>query len=87
MQNNKPISFSKILFFKIRTVSYGRSVDLYLPSNIYLFQKKAQNMFKFNNKDTKTTSDVVLVSLLLTLNMFYTFSSASVVDFKQVNIC
>ena len=27
-------------------------------------------MFKVNNKDTRTTPDVVLVSLLLTLNIF-----------------
>ena len=28
-----------------------------------------------------------MVFLLLTLNIFYTFSSDSVVDFKQVNAC
>ena len=37
---------------------------------------KVGNMFKVNNKDTRTTpvtSSVVLVSLLLTLNIFYTY--------------
>ena len=40
-------------------------------------------MLKVNNKDT---SDVVLVSLLLTLNIFHTFFfSVSIVNFVQVN--
>ena len=37
---------------------------------------KVWNMFKVNNKDTKTMpllSGIVLVSLMLTLNMFHTF--------------
>ena len=56
------------------------------PAGIYLLKvnnrntrKKVWNMFKVNNKDTKTTphqndaNGVVLVSLLLTLNIFHTF--------------
>ena len=40
-----------------------------------------QGMFEVNNKD------VVLVSLLLTLNIFHTlFSSISIVNFEQVNV-
>ena len=35
------------------------------------------NIFKVNNKDTKTT--------LMTSNMFYIFSSVFIVDFEQVN--
>ena len=42
-------------------------------------------MFKVNNKDTRTTPGVVLVSLLLTLNIFHTLFSVSIVDFEQVN--
>ena len=42
-------------------------------------------MFKVNNKDR--TTDAVLVSLLLPLNVFKTFSSASIADFEQVNVC
>ena len=40
-------------------------------------------MFKVKNKDT---SDVVLVFLFLTLGIFHTFSSFSVVDYEQVNV-
>ena len=39
-------------------------------ANIYLFK----------------VSDVVLVFLLLTLNIFHTFSSASMVDFEKVKV-
>ena len=50
-------------------------------------------MFKVNNRNIrkrwiKTPEDVVdavLVFLLLTLNIFHTFSSVSIVDFQQVN--
>ena len=40
----------------------------------FFFQSKLWNMFKFNSKDTRTTplAPFVLVSLLLTLNIFYT---------------
>ena len=30
--------------------------------------------------------DVVLVFLLLTLNIFYTFSGVAIADFEQVNV-
>ena len=39
-------------------------------------------MFKVNNKDA---IGIVLVSLLLTLNILYTFSCVSMVNFEQVN--
>ena len=43
-------------------------------------------MFKVNNKDTRATTGVVLVSLLLTLNIFHTlFYSVPIVNFEQVN--
>ena len=42
-------------------------------------------MFKVNNIDTRTTPDVVLVSLLLTLNIFHTLSSVPIVNFEHVN--
>ena len=38
-------------------------------------------MFKVNNKDTNS---VVLVSLLLTLNIFHICSSVSIVKFERV---
>ena len=34
----------------------------------------------------KASLDVVVVFLLLTLNMFHTFSGVCVVDFEQVNV-
>ena len=47
-------------------------------------------MFKVNNTNTPKkvfcVNDVVLVFLQLTLNMFRTFSSVSIVDFEQVNV-
>ena len=43
-------------------------------------------MFKVNNKDTRTTPGVILVSLLLTLNIFHTlFFSVSIVNFEHLN--
>ena len=39
-------------------------------------------MFKVNNK----IIDVVFVFLLLTFNMFHTFSSVSTFEFEQVNV-
>ena len=44
-------------------------------------------MFKVNDKEIRTTRQkdgVVLMSLLLTLNIFHTFSSASIVNFEHV---
>ena len=47
------------------------------------------NMFEVNNKDTRmrpmVSNDVVLASLLLTLNIFAHFSSVSIVNFEQIN--
>ena len=40
-------------------------------------------MFKINNRDTRTTS---LTYLFSTLNIFYTFFSVSIFEFKQVNL-
>ena len=34
----------------------------------------------------KNVSDVILVFLLLTLNIFHTFSSISIVDFERINV-
>ena len=46
-------------------------------------------LFKVNNRNTRKryelSSNIVLVSLLLTLNTFYTSSNVSIVDFEQVN--
>ena len=43
-------------------------------------------MFNVNNINvTRLTSDVFLVSLLLTLNIFHIFSGVFIVVFEQVN--
>ena len=47
-------------------------------------------MFKVNNKDIRTTSlrrYVVLMPLLLILNVFHIFSTASIVNYEQVSVC
>ena len=42
-------------------------------------------MFKVNNKATRTTQGIVLVSLLLILNIFHTLFQCIFVTFEQVN--
>ena len=45
-------------------------------------------MLKVNNKNTRTKSMTsVPVFLLLALNAFTPFSSDSIIEFEQVNIC
>ena len=60
------------------------------PTNICLFKvnkNKVWNVFKVNNKDTRTTS-VMLFYLYCFLWTYFTFfSSVSIVDFELVNIC
>ena len=48
-------------------------------------EQGVKDMFKINIKDSRTTPGVVLVSLMLTLNIFHTFSSVSIVNFELVN--
>ena len=43
-------------------------------------------MVKVNNKNCRTTPDVVVASLLLTLNTIHIFSIVSI-DFELVNVC
>ena len=42
-------------------------------------------MLKVNNKDTRTTPGVVLVSLLLTLNIFWRRSCIFLVNFEHIS--
>ena len=64
-----------------------------LAANIYLFKVNNRNIRKncevcsklAIQKHQNDAIDFVLVFLLLTLNIFHTFSSASTVDFEQVN--
>ena len=62
------------------------------PAGICLFKvnngniRTVWNLFKVDNKNTSTTSDVVLMSILLTLRVDFThYSNVFIVDFKQVN--
>ena len=43
-------------------------------------------MFKVNNRDTRTIINVIMMSLLLTLNIFGIFSSVSVIEFGPVGM-
>ena len=48
-------------------------------ANIYLFKVNKKN-------PTRMALDVSLIFLLLTLNIFHTFYSVSIVGFEQVNV-
>ena len=74
-----------------KSQNFTRNMTRNCPANIQIqqqkYQKKFRNMFKVNNKNYKNNvNDVLLVFLLLTLNVFHTFFSVSIVDFKQVNV-
>ena len=63
------------------------------PANLYLFKVKNKNTrkrceicLKLTIKHQNDVIDVNLAFLLLTLNIFPTFSSVSIVDFEQVNV-
>ena len=49
------------------------SKHLFVESQQQKHQKMVWNKFKVNNEDTRTISNVVQVSLLLTLNTFHIF--------------
>ena len=64
-------------------------------ANIFLFKVNNRNTRKrceicskltIKTPERRDVTGVVLVFLLLTLNIFHTFSSVSIVDFKKVNI-
>ena len=64
------------------------------PASIYLFKVSNRNSRKRPDIYSKLTMryqkdviEVVLVSSLLYLNYFKSFSSFPIVDFEQVNIC
>ena len=48
---------------------------------------KYTDMSKVNFQEYSVKDMLVKVSFLLTLNIFYTFSSVSIVCFEQVNVC
>ena len=59
-----------------------------LPVGIYLLKGKNRNtrtrLLRVNNKDTRKTPVVVLMSLLLTLKYFTPCSSVSIVNFEHL---
>ena len=62
---------TKMYFFKVNNRKTSR--------------KRCVNIVKVNNKNIRTT-DVVLIFLLLTLNIFHTFICFFILDFEQVNV-
>ena len=87
----RSITGSFLIFFFSFSARQG---DKYIPSNLAIeqaltsqqtFTCEMWNVFEINNKDTKNDLiEVVLLSLLLTLNIFHTFSSVSIVHFEQI---
>ena len=64
------------------------------PTDIYLFKinngntrKRCEIRLKWTIMTPNNVNGVVLMSLLLTLNIFYTFFSVFIVYFEQVNVC
>ena len=60
----------KVVSIAIWKTYHGR--HLLAQSQYCKHQINVQNIFKVNNKHTRTKSEVVLVSLLLHLNIFHT---------------
>ena len=61
--------------------------DICVPAGVYLFKvsnRKVWNMFKVNNKDTRTTSYHIETSLLICGTNQCTGCSVSIVDFEHV---
>ena len=63
------------------------------PANIYLFKvnnrsvrQRCEICFTLTIKTPEHVSDVVLVFLLLTLNIFHTYFNVYIVVFEQVNV-
>ena len=57
----------------------------YSKSTIETLEKDVKYVQSQQYKHQNDATDVVLVFLLLTLNIFHTFFSVSYVDFEQVN--
>ena len=69
-------------YFTCRILSYNLSV---LSWTLFPIQTFTCSKSTVETLEERVKKDVVLVFLLLTLNIFYTFSSVSVDDFEQVN--
>ena len=55
-------------------------------ASISLFRKRCKICSKLLIRHQSDVNDVILLSFLLTLNIFRTFYSVSIVDFEQINV-
>ena len=82
----------KILYYRITWIVRSYVIYVY-PPNKYMLKVKNGNTrkkYKIQSKLTITPPEHVInfvLSLLLTLKIFYTFFNISIIDFEQVNIC
>ena len=61
-------------------------IQLKFSCSIETLEKKCEICSKLTIKHQNNVIDVILMFLLLTMNIFHTFSSVSIVDFEQVNV-
>ena len=95
--SNGTTSFKTIPSFEFTYISCICYIRLFSPISVLTkkMSRRKKSLYKIISKsihvDTANiylfkVSDVVLVFLLLTLNIFHTFSSASMVDFEKVKV-
>ena len=67
---------------------------MFFPANICLFKvnnrsarKSREICSKLTKRHGKNVIDAILLSLLLTLNLFDTFFSVCIIDFEQESVC
>ena len=78
---------------RFHSLSRWFQISTYNSANIYLFKVNNRNTRKRHEISSKLTIRKpeqrqwrLLIFLLLTLNIFTTFSSVSIIDFEQVNV-
>ena len=79
--NNSPNNLYQICLLKIWKAAQWRISRIKQPP------KKVWNMFKVNNKDSRTTSMISCWCLYYNWTYFTTFSNISVVNFEKGNVC
>ena len=71
-----------------KLISHSKQSFKHVFIMFYVTEIHLISRLKVNNNDTRTTLiDIVLVSLMLTLNIFRTFSDVSIVDFDHGFVC
>ena len=81
-----PINSIKSLFRMVKLTEKHLQRRFRNSVNIYLFRKRCKICSKLLIRHQSDVNDVVLLSFLLTLNIFRTFLSVSVVDFEQIDV-